>query len=328
MENLEFLAVDKLEILVLVDNVTDSLSTNANNVQSEWASLLAQGRLQFLSGRATCCAHHGLSLLISVSIGEAKHVLLFDTGPEGATFIRNAGILGVDFSTIEAVVLSHGHWDHAGGLVPAIETISKMRANKRVDCFVHPGMFAERATKRPNGELLKFEPIPNPDLLASAGANVVNTREPQFIADGAFYVSGEIPRLTEYEAGLPGHVRMSDDGQSWVPDPLIMDERFVSVYVKDKGQFVFSACSHAGLVNVLTHARSVFASVPLYGVMGGLHLSGSTEKIIPQTIDGLKQFDLKFVAPGHCTGWRALVAMSHVFGEKLVPLAVGKRYVI
>lgn len=328
MKSLELLAVDKLEIQVLVDNVTDSLSTNPDNVQSEWASLSSQGRLQSLSGRATCCAHHGLSLLISAFIGETKHVLLFDTGPEGATFIRNAGILGVDFSTIEAVVLSHGHWDHAGGLVPAIETISKAKEHNKVNCFVHPGMFAERAIKRSNGELLKFESVPDPDALTNAGANVINTREPQFIAGGAFYVSGEVPRLTKYEAGLPGHVRRSDDGQSWDPDPLIMDERFVSVHVKDKGQFVFSACSHAGLVNVLTHARSVFPSVPLYGVMGGLHLSGSTEKIIPETIAGLKQFDLKFIAPGHCTGWRALGAITSVFDEKLVPMAVGKRYVI
>lgn len=328
MKSPELLAVDKLEVQVLVDNVTDSLSTNPDNVQSEWASLSAQGRLQSLSGRATCCAHHGLSLLISVSVAEAKHVLLFDTGPEGATFMRNAGILGVDFSTIEAVVLSHGHWDHAGGLVAAIETISKARSNDRVDCFVHPGMFAERATKRPNGELLKFEPIPDLDTLANAGANVVNTREPQSIAGGAFYVSGEIPRVTKYETGFPGHVRRSNDGQSWEPDPLIVDERFVSVHVKDKGQFVFSGCSHAGLINVLTRAHSVFPSVPLYGIMGGLHLSGSTEKIIPETIADLKQFDLKFITSGHCTGWRALGAMASIFGEKLVPMAVGKRYVI
>lgn len=327
MKNLNLLAVDKLEIQVLVDNVTDGLSTNPDNVRSEWEVLSAQGRLQSLSGRATCCAHHGLSLLISVSIGAAKHVLLFDTGPEGPTFIRNADILGIDFSTVEAVVLSHGHWDHVGGLVPAIEMISKTRGRNKADCYVHPDMFAERAIKRLNGELLKFEPVPTLDTLANVGANVVNTREPQVIAGGAFYLSGEIPRVTKYETGFPGHVRSINDGQSWEPDPLIMDERFVLVQVKDKGQFIFSACSHAGLINILTHARSVFPSAPLYGVMGGFHLSGSTEKIIPETIADLKQFDLKFIAPGHCTGWRALGALASVFDEKLVPMAVGKRYI-
>jgi 7,8-dihydropterin-6-yl-methyl-4-(beta-D-ribofuranosyl)aminobenzene 5'-phosphate synthase len=253
---------------------------------------------------------------------------LFDTGPEAVTFLRNADILGVDFSVVEALVLSHGHWDHGGGLVAAIEKISKARNRQRVDCLMHPGMFAERALQRPNGELLKFESVPAANALVDAGANVLSTREPQFIADGAFYVSGEIPRVTPYETGFPGHVRRGADGESWEPDPLIMDERFVSVHVKDKGQFIFSACSHAGVINVLTHARSLFPSVPLYGVMGGLHLAGATEKIIPETIADLKQFSLKLLAPGHCTGWRAISAMTKVFGDELVPSAVGKLYVV
>lgn len=254
--------------------------------------------------------------------------MLFDTGPEAATFLRNADILGVDFATIDAVVLSHGHWDHGGGLVEAIEAISKARNLQRVDCLLHPGMFAERALQRPNGEFLTFESVPPPDVLEVAGGKVISTREPQIIAGGAFYVSGEIPRLTSYETGFPGHVRRGADGQSWEPDPLIVDERFVSVYVKDKGQLVFSACSHAGVINVLTHARSVFTSIPLYGVMGGLHLSGATEAVIPETVADLKRFGLKLLAPGHCTGWRAVSAMARVFGDELVPSAVGKRYVI
>lgn len=204
----------------------------------------------------------------------------------------------------------------------------KSRGGKTVDCFVHPGMFGQRGSRRPNGELYAYEPVPDPGRLARAGATVVNAREPQAPSGGVFYVSGEIPRVTPYEVGLPGHVRRSDDGRSWEPDPLIMDERFVSVHVKNRGQFVFSACSHAGIVNVLSHARSVFPSVPLYGVMGGLHLSGVTEKIIPETVGELKRFGLGLVAPGHCTGWRALTAMARAFGDELVPSAVGKRYVI
>jgi 7,8-dihydropterin-6-yl-methyl-4-(beta-D-ribofuranosyl)aminobenzene 5'-phosphate synthase len=107
-----------------------------------------------------------------------------------------------------------------------------------------------------------------------------------------------------------------------------MDERFISVHVKDKGQFILSACSHAGLINVLNHARSTFPAVPLYGVMGGLHLSGVTEKIIPDTVSDLKSFGLKLLAPGHCTGWRALTAMAREFGNELVPSAVGKKYAV
>lgn len=320
--------VDRLEVLVLVDNVTDSLSTNPRTAGSEWSVLLTGGRLRSLSGRSTCCAHHGLSLLITAYLGGTMRTVLFDAGPESATLMRNAGVLGVDFSWVDAVVLSHGHWDHAGGLLAAIEAAFNARQHRRVDCFVHPGMFAERGMVRPNGEVLRFESVPDPRALTEAGANLVDTREPQLIAGGAFYVSGEIPRVTTYEAGFPGHVRKHADGESWEPDPLIMDERFLSVNVRDKGQFIFSACSHAGLVNVLTHARSVFPTVPLYGVMGGMHLSGATEKVIPETVADLKEFGLKLLAPGHCTGWRALSALAGIFGDELVPSAVGKHYVV
>ncbi|HUL93606.1 MAG TPA: MBL fold metallo-hydrolase [Burkholderiales bacterium] len=320
--------VDALEVLVLVDNVTDSLSSNPRDVLPEWSVLLTGGRLRVLAGSNICCAHHGLSLLLAARVGGRTRTLLFDAGPAAATFQRNSEILGVDFASVEAVVLSHGHWDHAGGLLAAVESIARARGDKSFACYVHPGMFRQRATKRPDGQLYVNELVPDPERLSRAGAKVLNTREPQSIADGAFYVSGEIPRVTRYEAGVPNHLTRSADGKAWEPDPLIMDERYVSVNVRGKGQFVFSACSHAGIVNVLTHARSVFPAVPLYGAMGGLHLSGINEAVIPQTVADLKTFGLKLMAPGHCTGWRALSQMAREFGNELVPSAVGKKYLI
>jgi 7,8-dihydropterin-6-yl-methyl-4-(beta-D-ribofuranosyl)aminobenzene 5'-phosphate synthase len=320
--------VDALEVLVLVDNLTDSLSSNPSSVQPEWSVLLTGGKLRVLAGSNICCAHHGLSVLITASDGGRQRTLLFDAGPAAATFERNCDILGVDFASIEAVVLSHGHWDHAGGLLAAVQSIARARGDGSFECYLHPGMFRQRATRRPDGQLYVNELVPDPGQLQKAGARVVNTREPQSVADGTFYVSGEIPRVTSYEAGVPNHLSRSADGTSWESDPLIMDERFVSVNVKGKGQFVFSACSHAGLINVLTHARSVFPSVPLYGAMGGLHLSGINERVIPQTVADLKKFGLKLLAPGHCTGWRALSQMAREFGDELVPSAVGKKYLI
>jgi 7,8-dihydropterin-6-yl-methyl-4-(beta-D-ribofuranosyl)aminobenzene 5'-phosphate synthase len=309
-----------------VDNVTDSLSSNPRDVLPEWSVLLTGGKLRVLAGSNICCAHHGLSLLLNARVGSRTRTLLLDAGPAAATFQRNSEILGVDFASVEAIVLSHGHWDHAGGLLAAVESVARARGDTGFACYVHPGMFRQRATKRPDGQLYVNELVPDPERLSKAGAKVFNTREPQSVADGAFYVSGEIPRMTRYEVGVPNHLTRSADGTTWEPDPLIMDERFVSVYVRGKGQFVFSACSHAGLINVLTHARSVFPSVPLYGAMGGLHLSGINEAVIPQTVADLKTFGLKLLAPGHCTGWRALSQMAREFGNELVPSAVGKKY--
>jgi 7,8-dihydropterin-6-yl-methyl-4-(beta-D-ribofuranosyl)aminobenzene 5'-phosphate synthase len=322
---MELRAVDRLEILVVVDNATDSLSTTPKHVIPEWTGLLAAGRLPTLAGTAICRAHHGLSVLVTAHVGDERRTLLLDAGPEADTFLHNAAILGVDPSTIDAVVLSHGHWDHGGGLLAAVETIANRRPG--VDCYLHPGMFAQRATRRQDGTMFINERLPDPERLAKAGANAVVTREAQSVAGGVFWVSGEIPRLSPYEVGVPGHLRRSADGQGWDDDPLIMDERFVAVNVKDKGVVVFSSCSHAGIVNVLTHARDA-SPAPLYGAMGGLHLSGVTEKIIPDTVRDLKRFGLKLFAPGHCTGWRAMAAMAREFGDELVPSAVGKRYLL
>ena len=95
-----------------------------------------------------------------------------------------------------------------------------------------------------------------------------------------------------------------------------------------KGLIVFTACSHAGVVNVLEHARASFAGVPLYGVLGGFHLSGATETIIPETVAALRDFSLTYIAAGHCTGWRAMAALTTAFGDQVVtPTAVGKRFV-
>ena len=106
-----------------------------------------------------------------------------------------------------------------------------------------------------------------------------------------------------------------------------MDERWVAANVKDKGLIVFTACSHAGVVNVLKHAQNCFPGVPLHAVVGGFHLSGGNEKIIPETVEGMRAFELKAIAAAHCTGWRAILALTQAFGEPVIaPSAVGKRY--
>ena len=320
--------IDSLEILVIVDNVTDSLSTNPPEVEPEWRGLLTRGRIRVLSGSGICCAQHGLSLLLTAHIGKRKHTVLFDTGGHRETFTRNAEILGVDFESIGDIVLSHGHWDHASGMVAAVEQASHLRGQARVNAYVHPGMFAQRGQMLASGVVFPMENVPTPDELRDAGAIVICTDQSQTIGQGAFYLSGEIPRVTPYEKGLISQVSRLKDDAPWKPDPLLIDERYLSVNIKGRGQFIFSACSHAGIVNVLTHARQQFLQTPIYGIMGGLHLSGATEAIIPQTVADMQKFGLQLLAPGHCTGWRATAALESAFKGQVVPLAVGKRFVL
>jgi 7,8-dihydropterin-6-yl-methyl-4-(beta-D-ribofuranosyl)aminobenzene 5'-phosphate synthase len=316
--------VDSLEITVVVDNVTDSLSSTPKFVETEFAGARRRG-MKWLSGKCLCCAAHGLSCVITTRTGTRSHTLLFDTGPDEWVFERNAVRLGLDLGKIEAMMLSHGHWDHAGAMPRALQMITLANGGRSVPTYMHPGMFASRAVLGPDGRLALMEDVPSERVLAGSGAELVVTTEEQSVLSESFYISGEIPRVTAFERGMPGQHRLNDDGE-WELDELLMDERFVAVHVANKGLFVFTACSHAGLINVLTHAGNRFPGVPIYGVLGGFHLSGATEAIIPDTVEALDRFNLGVIAAAHCTGWRALGALTTRFGDRVVPSAVGKRF--
>ena len=163
--------------------------------------------------------------------------------------------------------------------------------------------------------------------LASNGADLIIARNEQSVLSNTVPISGEIARVTSFEKGMPGQHRLDAAGE-WTPDELLVDERFVAVRLANKGLFVFTACSHAGLINVLTHAAERFPGIPLFGVLGGFHLAGPTEAIIPETVDALEAFDLQLIAAAHCTGWRALGQLAQRFGDHVVASAVGQRLVL
>lgn len=318
------LEVDSAEILILVDNVTDNLSSTPKFVTTEMTRLARRG-VNLVAGDCLCCAAHGLSCLVTLRRGTETRTLLFDSGPEADTFARNVQRLGADLGTVDAVMLSHGHWDHGGGMLRALDLIRGAGGPSQVPYYAHPDMFHTRASKQPDGNFRLMEDVPQPRALELHGARVIATADPALALDGLVWISGEIPRVTAYEHGLPGQHRRTTDGQGWEPDELLMDERALAFNVRGAGLVVLSACSHAGIVNVLTHARNSFPGIPLHAVMGGLHLSGANERIIPDTIRDIATFGLTTIAAGHCTGWRAMSALMNEFGDGcLTPLAVGK----
>lgn len=319
--------VDSVDIQILVDNITDSLSSVPSFVETELAGLgRRRGAAWVMGGGCLCCAAHGLSCLLTLRRGDEVHTVLFDTGPEDRTFEQNVSRLGVDLGPVEAMVLSHGHWDHAGAMLRALQLVRDRNGGREVPCYMHPDMFRSRAAKMPDGSMRLMEDVPSEAALTAQGGRVISTRDAQAIAGDTVYVSGEIPRRSGFEVGLPGQHRRTLDGKGWELDELLVDERFIAFNVKGKGLVVLTACSHAGVVNVLTHARECFPDVRMHAVLGGLHLSGTNERIIPQTVAALDGFGLDVIAAGHCTGWRAMTALANAFGDgKLAPLAVGKR---
>ena len=175
-------------------------------------------------------------------------------------------------------------------------------------------MFASRAVKANDGRLMPMEDIPSEHVLAANGADLIIARNEQSVLSNTVFISGEIPRVTSFEKGMPGQKRLDAAGE-WTP----MSSWWMSG--SSPSTWRTRACSSsrpfrtAGLVDVLTHAAERFPGIPLFGVLGGFHLAGPTEAIILETVDALEAFDLQLIAGAHCTGWRALGQLAQRFGS-------------
>src|SRR5262249_43191054 len=243
--------VDSLVVDVITDDVSDTYVSKALFAVSEFSNVVLAGA-KVISGEALLCANLGLGLRLVSQVDHVRHTLLFDTGPEGAIFIRKCANLGIRLREVECIAVSHGHWDHMAALPQAVDAIVKQGG--RVAVHVNPGMFNERAVRLKSGTVVPVANVPLPSDLEKRRAQVVNHADERLLLDGHFYYSGEIPRVTSFEKGRVDHLCRTPPGGPWEPDPLLMDERMLTVHVRDLGLIVFSACSHAGIVNVCTHA--------------------------------------------------------------------------
>jgi 7,8-dihydropterin-6-yl-methyl-4-(beta-D-ribofuranosyl)aminobenzene 5'-phosphate synthase len=291
--------LDSLGVDVLTDDVSDNYVSKTLFAVSEFANVILGGA-SVISGEALLCANLGFGLRLVSKIGDLRHAMLFDTGPEGAIFIRNCTNLGIRLGEIECIALTHGHWDHMAALPATIDAI--VTQGGQVTVHVNPGMFNERAIRLRSGRIVPVAKVPLPAELEQHGATVVNDPEERLLLDGHFYYSGAIPRVSSFEKGRDDHLCRTSPEAAWEPDPLLMDERMLVAQVRGLGLIVLSACSHAGIVNVCTHVRSLYPEIPIYAVMGGLHLGGVMERIIPDTVQGLRPFNINHIITGHCTG--------------------------
>lgn len=314
-------ACDRIRVTVLVDNVLDILSSTPPNVTPPVASLRAADPAWRFHGTCLCCANWGLSLVVEAWRGTRSAMLLFDAGPDGATLRRNARLLGIDWGRLDALVLSHGHWDHAGGLGAVLA--SRPKGAPPIPFHANRGMFVRRGVRTADG-VVPFRDPPGLRSLARGGARPDLGEQSRLIAGGLMWLSGEIPRVTPFETGFPGHMCWSSAEAVWKDDPLILDERWLALRLKGKGLVILSACSHAGIVNVLADARRSFPEEPIHAVIGGLHLAGANETVIPQTVEGIRAAQPGHVIPLHCTGWRAVAALHHALGDRVTAGSVGQ----
>lgn len=256
-------------------------------------------------------AQHGLSILLELGFGLDRMKLLMDTGTSSSVMLHNADVLNIDLSEIDLISLSHGHYDHTGGLMGVLQ-----RRKSRIAVLAHPDIFAPKLKARPT---LKFIGLPfNRAEAEAAGAIFLEARSPVAIAPG-LTTTGEVPRIESFEK-VEGFWTVKD-GQ-YCQD-IIPDDQSLAVNISGKGLAVVTGCAHSGIINTIRYAQKITGVEKLYAVIGGFHLMDADEGRIEATAKALKELDPAIVRPGHCTGQKAVCRLQEVLGERCRPLAVG-----
>ncbi len=311
-EHVQLKEVEQVEILSLSDNYNDLTTMDSDQVVTRALPV------RDMEIKSSILAEHGFSAVVRTLRGEEPHKLLFDFGLSKVVAPYNADKLGVDLSAIEAAVLSHGHMDHFGALLPMLAAVP----GKPLPLFLHPSVFKPNRYLRVGEIRVKFPPA---DRAAweGAGADIIESPEPRLLAGDTVLFLGEIERLTAFERGMPNAYFERDGEEFWDP---IEEDSGIAMHLRGKGLVVLSGCSHSGIVNTVAHARKVTGVDEVHAVVGGFHLTGPAfEPIIADTIEGIRAFAPDYVVPTHCTGRKATMAFEEAMPDEFILNMAGTR---
>ncbi len=255
-------------------------------------------------------AEHGLAYWIEI---DSRRVL-FDTG-QGGVLVHNAYRLGTALRDTDAVVLSHGHFDHTGGLAEALRTKSP------VPVYAHPAALESKFMVHSQGKSRDIGiPFPAKRAVREHAERLVETREPTSVAPGLF-VTGPVPRITDFET-TGGDFFLDAEGKR--PDPLEDDQ---SVFFDSAaGTVVLLGCAHSGVINTLHYIRRLTNNRPIHAVFGGMHLVGASAERVDRTIEEFHKLEIQRLGPAHCTGIAAIAALWNALPGRCVSCHTGARF--
>jgi 7,8-dihydropterin-6-yl-methyl-4-(beta-D-ribofuranosyl)aminobenzene 5'-phosphate synthase len=261
-----------------------------------------------ISARVPFLAEHGLSLLLET--GTQK--LLLDTG-QSAAVVHNLSLLGVHPLELDAIVISHGHYDHTGGLPHILR-----HRRKPLPVYAHTGIFRPRYSV--SGEKRTYVGVPFLQEEAFLlGAEWIFGDAPAEISPGLWF-GGAMPRQTDFEVGDTRLVALDAGGcdcKDAIPDDTAL------YYASSRGLVVIGGCTHSGLVNTVRRGLELTGQKRLAGWIGGTHLGPVASEQQQATMQLLAEFDPDFIAANHCTGFEMMSELRLRFGKRFIPGLVG-----
>jgi len=283
---------DGVRVTVLDENFIDILLPSTDRITR-------YGMDQHFSSKyGEVLAENGLCFYVETFSAGTVTTVLFDTGLTAPVVLHNAALLGIDLAEVDAVVLSHGHPDHMGGVIGVLEAIGHL-----VPVIVHPDAFNPRMIVKPYVTLPMINIGFSRDRIEHAGGGLIPARGPVQLGPG-LQTSGEMETTFDFELEAPtGRLCVHADGA--VEPDGINDHQVLGIDIAGEGLLVIDPCGHRGIVSSTEHMRKLFDSESVYGVMGGFHTGhpGISANRIGNTARSLAEYAPRLIAPMHCSGF-------------------------
>ena len=260
-------------------------------------------------------AQHGVTFLVEGTGGGITRRVLFDVGQNSQALLYNMRLLNVVPSSIDAIVLSHCHYDHTQGVVDVLKEMGR----SDVPVIAHRDLFHLNFLVRPFLRHVGVMHGDSREKIEGSGGTLFLTRDPLMIMPGLL-TTGEVKRQTDFEeVGID--LKTIEDGQ--IKDDLVLDDISLVADVEDKGIVVVTCCGHAGIINITRQAMELTGESKVEAIIGGLHLIDATEPNLKRTVQELTRLNPGWICAGHCTGFKAQVELYLAFKERFSPLHAG-----
>lgn len=306
---------ERIVITVIADNLAD-----ATRPSVKIAKRPAGGATPV---DAAMHAEHGLAFHVETVVDGKSHAFLFDFGTQAQGVKRNIDFLKLDFRRIEAMAISHDHWDHEAAFIELMQAKRDEMA-KSVPLYLGEGFFAGTYAKRPTGQFQKLSVLNRAEVEKLGFVRIVEVTGPTSIVPGA-YLTGRVEQVTDYEKVPANFLAKKDD--EFVQEQFV-GEQAVVMNAKGKGLVVLTSCAHRGVVNTVMHAQKMTGIDKVHAIIGGLHLTNAKPELIARTVADVKAMRPDFIVPTHCSGFEAMNVFAREMPDQFILNTAGTQYFI